>query len=295
MVAFFVQKDIRIFAECLSWVVILSSVGCAQGPRVKELSADAPVRLELKAAAGQEDVTKYYSHSRVVAQDEGQVVKEKDEVVLFAVKEKVTNVDDQKGRLAVQTTTIHKDGTVDLHDLAFPELNEEIVFEFSRRGQVFRAGGYPPESIFFVPPIPLPEGEVKVGDTWTLNHAWIGLKSGIPMGLQLVTIFKRLVQCGPGRCADLEVSGDVQIAGAPALRGQFASQISGRMLFSIERGAVVWADVRSREVMAMQNGRVNVVSCMASALTEPSEWRWTAIQELKCEPEFVAAKKIPGI
>jgi hypothetical protein len=269
----------------LSKIVALTFVfilfGCSSTQVIKDAGA---VRLELKGQPGQVDITRYYSHSYIEDFEGDQKVRQRDEIVDFKVKESVTKVDAKSGHISVKATTISKDGTVDLHDLAFPEKGEEIAYVFSRQGEVYRAGEYSPDSVFYVPPVPLPKTAVQVGDTWTLDHAWVGMKNGIPLGVHLVAILKNIVRCGKDRCADVEVSGGVEVIGLPSQRGQFRSQIWGRMWISIERGAVVWSEMRSRERMDVPSARSEVLSCMSAMLDEGKNWNLPSMAKLVCKP-----------
>lgn len=241
-------------------VLFVFSLGCATKSMV------GPNRIELKGQMGQVDVTRYYSHSYIEDYEGSQKIRQRDEIVDFKVKEEVTQFDPVKDRMTVMTETIFKDGTVDLHDLAFPEKGEQIEFVLSRSGDVFKAGEYPPDSIFFVPPVPLPKETVSVGDTWTLDRAWVGMKNGVPLGVHLVIIFKDLTFCGKERCADLEVSGNVEVIGLKSKKNQFTSKIWGRMLMSLDRGNVLWSEMRSRELMNVPDAHTEVLSCMTATL-----------------------------
>ena len=273
----------------VSWLFIFA--GCTSA-RLNPVLPAPPVRIELKGGLGQEDLTRYYSHSRIHNFEEDQMVRARDEIVDFKVKEKVTNVDPKTGRLTINTTTVAKDGVVDLHDLAFPEMGEEIEYIFSRQGQVFKAGDYPEDSVFFVPPVPLPKTEVVVGDTWTLDHGWVGMKNGIPLGVHLVGILKNIFQCGTGRCADVEVSGQVEVIGVSPAKAQFVSTIWGHLLISVERGTVIWSEVRSKERMNVPGARTEVLSCMVASLEAPKEWQKPSGLSESCKPSEEAVKSL---
>lgn len=279
-------------SQAAIWLVGFLSVGCASGGGTKPIDNAGPVSLALKAEVGQEDVTRYYSHSRIKNFESVQLVRERDEMVEFRVREKVAKIDPGTGNLTIKVETVQKDGTVDLHDMAFPEKGEEIEYVMSRRGEVLRAGEYPPDSVFYVPPIPLPKEPVEIGDTWTLDHAWIGLKSAIPLGVHMVAILKDIRSCGKGRCADVEVSGNVEVIGAAPQKAQFSSVLWGRMLMSVERGTVIWSEIRSREKMTIPNERTDVLSCMVAELESPKDWRPRGVSQT-CTPSEAPVTKIP--
>lgn len=273
------------------YLICFVSIGCASGG-TKSIGQAGPVSIALKAEVGQEDVTRYYSHSRVKSFEGAQLVRERDEMVEFRVRERVSNIEPGTGHLTIKTETIQKDGIVDLHDLAFPEKGEEIEYVMSRQGEVLRAGAYPPDTVFYVPPIPLPKGPVEIGDTWTLDHAWIGMKNEIPLGVHLVAILKDISECGKGRCADIEVSGNVEVIGIAPQKAQFTSVLWGRMLIAVERGTVIWSEMRSREKMTVPNSRTDVLSCMVAELETPKGWRPRSASQT-CTPSEAPVTKIP--
>ncbi len=247
--------------------------GCAGFGLKSGVKIPKQVTLELKGGARQIDENQYYSFSHITDFEDGQKVREREEAVEFRVRETVTGYNATQGTISVVAETLSKDGTVDLHDLAFPEKGEEIEYVFTKSGKVLKAKPFPPDSVFYVPPIPLPKEPVQVGDTWTLDHAWVGMKNGIPLGVHMVAILKDILPCGKGVCADVEVSGDVEVIGIKRSQADFNSKLWGRMWISVERGTVVWSEVRSKERMVVPRQRTDVVSCMISRLDEPKEWK----------------------
>ena len=244
-------------------VLSLLTLGCAG--LVK--SQSTPVLIEFKGKPGTVSETRYYSGSRTITYAQGQVVRDRIEGVDFSVRTTVQGYDPSSKILKLNVSTVRKDGNVDLHDLAFPELNEKIDFVVNGvTGVVMKAGAYPPHSIFFVPSLPMPKGPVEVGDTWTLDHTWYSASDQIPLRLSLVGIFKDIVNCEGGkRCADLEISGSVELMHAPTTpNSSFISRVWGRVLFHLERGDVIRSDMRSREEMSVPGDRVVITSCVIS-------------------------------
>jgi hypothetical protein len=164
--------------------------------------------------------------------------------------------------------TVEKDGTADLHELGFPEMGEAIDYVIRGNGEVLKAGHYPEQSLFFVPALPVPSASVKVGDTWPMDHTWYSAKDGIPLRLQVIGILKDIVACEGGKvCADIEISGDVKLGAMKAVpRNVFSSRLWGRMLFSLDRGDVIWSQMRSREDMKTPGHEMKVSSCMLSEM-----------------------------
>lgn len=227
------------------------------------------VDLVLSGKKDAETRTYYHSDSSVENLEDGQKVRDHQELLDFMVLTKVMDI--KPDQLTVRTTTVEKDGTSSLHDYAFPEPDETVDFVYTKKARVVSADPFPKESIFFLPPISLPEGPVKTGDTWTMRHAWISSNESLPLNLDLVTIFKDLIPCGEfGRCADLEVSGRIDVVNEKFQRAvTFDSRLWGRMLFSLDRGDVIWSEIRSHEVFKAANTEMRVTSCMVSK-TQPS-------------------------
>ena len=265
--------------------------------QAKVLKEPGQVSLKLKALAGRKEITNYYSHSKVKTFEDNQIVREKDEIVEFKVEAETLAPNSENGFIRTIVTTLDKDGLVDLHDLAFPEVKERIEFVFRPNAEVMYAGGYPKSSVFYVPPLSLPNEKVLVGDTWEMQRSWVSMKNNIPLKLQLVTILKNIYECGKNeRCADLEVSGDIGIIATLNKSTNFTSQISGRMIFSIDKGSILWSLVKSVESLNIGSTRMEVQSCLMSSLQEPDEDIWASKgSEVKCDPLAPESFPIPRI
>lgn len=226
--------------------------------------------LRLKGQHGETALTDYHSSSAVSDFEGGQKIRDHQEILDFTVSTQVMEA--RQNQFTVRTVTVEKDGSGSLHDFAFPEPGEQIDFIYSTEGKVLKADPFPKQSIFFLPPISLPTNEVKIGDTWAMDHAWISSNDGLPLNLNMVTIFKDVVPCGPfGRCAELEVSGQVEMANERLQRlVDFDSKLWGRLWFSIDRGDVIWSEVRSQDVFKSKQNEMRVLSCMVSKMRSPS-------------------------
>ncbi|MBK7843234.1 MAG: hypothetical protein IPJ71_05985 [Bdellovibrionales bacterium] len=259
---------VTIFAGCASLPrggSVENGDTAGEGPR--GLQEKQPIPLKLKGVVGRKEKSWYYSASTAETHEDGQIVRRKEEAVAFTVESRFKSQAD--GVIVFDAETIEKDGQVDLHDLAFPELNELIEFKLKESGEVLQAGFYPPTSVFFVPPVPLSREAVLIGDTWTIQHEWISMKNGVPLRADLTLIFKGLHQCGKGRCAELEISGEVAIIDAKMKEVKFQNEISGRLLFSIDQGTVVAMRVANKEAMLMGHSFLRVFSCMVGQIVEP--------------------------
>lgn len=275
--------------------------GCATGRSSQSLSASlkrindpGSVTIQLKGQKGDKAATRFYSHSQTKSFHQAQIVKKKDEIVEFTLVETIKHNNTSSDRITVLSTSKDKDGVVSLHDLAFPEKDEVIEYIYTSKGKVLKAGDYPKWSIFYVPPLPLPDGPVQVGDTWEMTEEWRSMNNGIPLQVSLVGILKNVYQCGEDRCADIELSGDVAIANAPAVEIDFISEMHGRLLFNLDKGMNVWSLIQGQEDLRVNEDQTIVVSCLASNLLEPETAQFSMDRSMtKCDPTGQPVTEIP--
>ena len=149
---------------------VLVLITCLSIVHCTTLRKEDAVTLELKGKPGDAYETRYYSNSRMMAYSEGQLLRDRTDAVDFTVRTEIKSYDPTTKLLKFKVKTVRKDGKVPLHDLAFPELKQEIDYVVDGgTSAVLQAGTYDKQSLFFVPSIPMPKGPVSVGDTWTLN------------------------------------------------------------------------------------------------------------------------------
>lgn len=273
-------------------LLALGIAGCSTAKKGEEGSPASAVEIRFKGRPGQAYEAKYYSSSRILTYSENQLVKDRIEAVEFTVKNEVKAYDPDAGTVTFVNTTIEKDGVVPLHDLAFPEKGEVIEYIIKSTGQVLKAGDYPPQSLFFVPAMPVPKDKVQIGDTWPLEFIWASAREGIPLKLEVTGILKDIVSCNAGhRCADVEVSGRVGLANPALAQARFESRLWGRMLFDLDRGDVTWSQTRSREEMVSKSDRILVSSCMISETKSISGYK----TKVECEPKEEPVTAVPRL
>lgn len=274
-----------LFRVLLLGFLAIDITACATQPMPQEIAIQpdqGPVLLALKPSMGDSDITQYRSRTVTTNFIEGQIRHKLSESLDFKVETKVLHVDTAHNIGTYQLSTLEKDGKADMNDYALPEPEEPMEIVLNANAKVLRAGNYPPGTLFYVPPISLPEKEVSVGDTWPMSSDWVSLKSGINLRLEIVSTLKSIRDCGaPGRCAEVEVSGGVVVPGANALNissstqpdvagVKFSSEIRGRMLLSLSKGTVLYSIVRTDEKMSSTKESSEVASCMVSYTIEPS-------------------------
>lgn len=253
--------------------------------------------LKLRFETGRMERIRYTSGSVTKTFEGTQIVNERSEAVDFLVQNKTTKVL-PNGNLHLKVETLSKDGQVDLRDMAFPEPNEVLEMVYAANAKVLKAGRYGTESIFFVPPMSLPDVPVSIGDTWTLSHRWKSQKNGVELKLELTSILKNIYPCVGNpfkdRCAEIEISGDVTVPAAKQSGFELSSRNSGRLLISVTTGAYIWGDIRTEETFQSGGIRMEVRSCIESILEEPSEERWPWRQSIKCDPAESVPTSVPG-
>ena len=191
------------------------------------------------------------------------------------------------GVFNARVTTTAKDGHSSLREMAFPELHEVIELTTTARGEVLRAGGYAPSSVFFIPSLPLPAGPVRIGDTWALDHDWTSGVDHFPLRLEIIGVLKDIDFCAGGHvCADVEVSGHVALRVPPDNAGaRFDSRVRGRAVFDVDRGDVIWAHVVSREEITLGPEVSVIESCLLS--------RVAGGPRPTCVPDFADPINVP--
>ncbi len=253
---------------------------------LKRVNQPGAVTIQLKGQKGDQAVTRFYSHSQTKNFHQAQIIKKKDEIVEFSLVESIKSHNLKEDRITILATSKDKDGVVSLHDLAFPEKDEVIEYVYTSRGKVLKAGSYPKWSIFYVSPLPLPEGPVNVGDTWEMTEEWRSMNNGIPLQVSLVGILKNVYQCGEDRCADIELSGDVAITNASIAEIHFVSEMHGRLLFNLDKGMNVWSMIQGQEDLRVNEDQTVVTSCLTSRLlkSEKVQWLSESSSRVNCLP-----------
>ena len=259
------------FGSCLLTFTVVSGlffslIGCVSQTPSK------PIELRLKSEVGRTEVVHYHTHSVVKTFAADQIAREKYDEMDFKAKTKTTKIDEKKNIHQV-VSVFEKDGFMNLHDMAFPELDESIEMIFTPLAEVEKAGLRPKGGIFYVPPISLPENPVAVGETWTMKSRWISSHNGLKMELDLVSILKRLVPCAQkDLCADLEVSGQVHVPQLKKSPVQIESQIKGRILFAVNAGTVLWSEIRNKDKIKTGDELVEIEACLESLMTAPADY-----------------------
>lgn len=280
-------------------------VGCqslgksSQTLTLAEAKLNQPVDLLWVGTPGRTEKSRYYSHSSTRSYDGLAIRHQREEIVEFVVQSKVTKVDAQTQQSTYEIMTLEKDGPVNLKDMAFPELGETLELVLTKKAKIVSAGTYPKTSIFFVPPVSLPNSPVEVGSTWTLTHEWMSLNNGMRLQLNLVTILKGVYECGQNdRCFEMEVSGDVELPdmkNVPASSSaHLESKVNGRILYSQKTSSIIWSDVRNKESFLADGMRVEVLSCIQSKVEEPTDSALPAAATPVCNPNEPMPEVVPG-
>lgn len=285
----------RIAPISLCWLLLGGFAGCASAPGVGVSDRDVPivvatlqpldvegaVSLRLGAETGRSERMKHASRVVAKSYEMGRPRTREENLVGFESRTEIRGMED--GTISQAVTTSEKKGEIDLHSLALPEIGETLELRLMPHGQVLHAGGYPKDSVFYVPPILLPSGLVEVGDTWSSTAEWVSAEERTPFQMEMVGVLKGFVACGSDQCADIELSGEVRLPFELRQLIAFDSEWRGRMLFARHSGSLVWSRIDSLETMRTEGATRRVHSCLESALIEPTEIRLESIAEPSCE------------
>ena len=286
---------------CLLIVVMLLATACMhqklnlpekevnrlQFNEFKKAQVLEPVELKLKARLGQVEKTKFNSASVTEVFENGSLTNIREESVDFTAKAeimKLVNTNEFIERLS----TSQKDGQIDLHDFAMPEIGEELWVTYDSQAKILKAGNFPANSLYFVPPVSLPAEKQGVGATWTMEARWV-TEQGVPLSLKLLSILKGFIVCGEKEvCADIELSGEVTLdaheANSASLSDvNFESLWQGRLFFALERGSILWSLVESHEAWDADKVHREVRSCLESTLVEATTFKLWQDEKHKCQ------------
>ncbi len=291
----------RLFLSGLVMVAVFSLSACvhksvtvgrsivrpnAEGMAPTKLSG--PVTLRLKAPVGRLEQVAYSHRATSNSFEDQQLRHHKEDSLDFVSQAETVKVStgDAQGiqRFTQVLSVLKKDGVADLHEFAMPDLGERLEVTADSLGHIVKSGDYPPNSIFYVSPMSLPEKPVSAGDTWTMQASWLSLEEMVPYQLDMVSILKGFWTCGKDTCAEIEISGDVGFQGPLSQTLQFKSTWQGRIFFALEAGTVVWSRTDSEERLIADKVRRDVDSCLEAVLIEPSDVKLPGLKGARCEP-----------
>jgi hypothetical protein len=245
-----------------------------------------PVTLRLLGEVGRTELARNCSATHTKTFEKGRISHERVEGVDFEVESKTVSVDGD--RMTQEVRTVSKDGTVPLHSFALPEYGETLELITNSQAKVFKAGNYPKESIFFVPPIPLPDHPVKVGESWVMKVWWLSEQSTLRLSSKVTATLLGVQPCGESTCADVEMKGSVLLDPPVNKKGEFNHSLRGRYLLELKRGLLVWGEFQSTERLQAPGARVEVSSVLRSHLVEPRGYHTLSRAEPACPLETTA-------
>lgn len=233
---------------------------------IKKIESSEPMSLQLKSEVGRQEIFKVKSYYKTTFYEKGQKLRERDQEVVFQYETKTLSISD--GIIEQNTTVTQKEGFIPLHEMAYPELKEELKVQYKRNGEVVQVGEYPKESLWYLSYLPLPQQAKKIGESWTYEHSWIS-EEKLPLKIQLKLTLVRLYQVKGQQVAEIELSGETQLGALKGIKKQgllnLESHIKGGFLFSLTRGSLLWSYVSSEE--SMGHGVENHVKVRSCSLT----------------------------
>ncbi len=277
--------------KLLALVLLIFATACAHKPlgpvpvssQWVATQLSGPVELKMNSDVDHVEKSAYIARSGSENYESGQLRGQKDETVDFVAQTTTLKVEPDKDRITQMITVTAKDGPGNLSDYAMPELGEQLETVINSHGVILKSGEYPPQSIFFVPQISLPDGPVQVGDTWTMQSDWLSPGESIPFHLEMVSILKGFYKCGSDDCADLGLSGEVTISGDLNRVIHFKSIWRGRTLFAVKSGTTVWSRINSEENFTAESVRRQVKSCIEDLLLEPKNLNLPGLTKPTCD------------
>lgn len=295
------MQNQKFFSAVKILIICLSLSACSTNKKrsARELEAKPaaieitkPVSIKLGHKAGYKERHKYHVSSVTKQADQGQILREREEIVDFETRYLVERV--KADVFDVKFETFNKNGVIDLHDIVMPRIGEKLHLQITSQGKVLKAGNYPKTSSFYLSPVALPEDPVKIGDTWFLEEKWINEKSSMPMKIELVSILKKVYEVKGKQFAEIETSGEVLVPKEVFNGVEFESKIVGRIIIALESGAVAWSEIRNNETLAYPNSTLEVLSCMEAKLIEPKDYEWPWAKDPSCDPRTDFVYAIPG-
>jgi hypothetical protein len=253
--------------------VLVLMVGCSTSSKLESSYVDSEGRakLSLVPQKNKSEITQYSSRG-ITRIYKGETLERKTkEDVDFEVEQKVISVDPVKKHILYEIKTIGKKGEGDLHEFAVPELNEVIQMTLDSQANVISAGKYEPTSVFYVPPVSLPKEAVAVDESWVMKKQWITMTNQLPLEIEIVSILKDIFSCQSGKCAKIEISGEVTILGADPKVVKLESLVRGYMIFSLDLGTIIWSHVLNDQNLITKEFRAKSQSCLVSYVSQP-EW-----------------------
>ncbi len=242
-------------------LILLVLASCSHNPFKKNES----ISIKLKGLEGYEEKYTVFSQTLVENIKDDQLMNQKIEVVDFDLFNKTTKVNDSG--IHISSTTTRKEGSMQLHDMAYPELNERIDFVYNQEGEVLKAGSFLKNSLFFLPPIPLPKKAIRVGDHWDYEGRWTAPSLQGTMKIKLQMELKKILPCFSNeKCVGVQWTGIVNPDQGQKFNLPVESVIQGYALYRPLTGSQLWSYTRNIESFSLQNLKLRVSSCVQSIL-----------------------------
>lgn len=251
--------------------------------KLAKIDLNYPLDIKVIGEKGYVEKMRHFSYTIQKKYVNGYISSEKQETAIFTVKSEIKNINPEQNLIEYDTVTTEKIGVLDLNDLAFPNLNEHMQVILNDKGKILKAGDYPPFSIFYLPPLPLPERPVRVGDTWAYKGSWINPGQGIEFNIDLVMILKETYSCLDKEiCIKVEVAGNVYMPKKLQKIMDLTSRIKGQVLYRPRTGSFLFAEIHNDESLKISQEKVDSKSCIISKMID--FYPQTEIENLKCEP-----------
>jgi hypothetical protein len=161
---------------------------------------------------------------------------------------------DNEQEFIVRNTTVEKRGEGDLHHFGFPEIHETIEIQLDYLGQVQLVKGQPDSSVFYLPPVLLPDYAVGPGSTWEDTYLWKGEGSSAPY-------FKTRIQCEFVKKETWKKRDVYRIRMiAETALNRFSSEVEltsrsdGYLLWDNKMGSVLYSESQGKDMLRSKRG-----------------------------------------
>jgi hypothetical protein len=250
--------------------------------KVTNVPQQEVISLKLSPGLGQVEVTSNCYVTSTKSFINGEIRAKKIETTDF--KTQVTTIKTGK-EIRQLIETIAKDGGASLHDLAYPELNEQIDLTLEPSGKVLKAGHYAKDSIFYIPALPLPDKPVKTGDQWEVENTWVESSAKLKLTSKIKSKFVEYTTCGDHQCVLIEFTGTMDAPEKLKKEMNFEHKLTGRFLFDPVLSLVPYAFFEADERLQEKGGQVVVKSRLRSILLQPPGYHTINREEQLCPSE----------
>jgi hypothetical protein len=250
--------------------------GSCSGLGLKSVDQSKPQKIELSLIAGNLNVDRYKTSSRIsvhtkTSSGDKKLTEKKFETSSFNLNRQTIDVD-ESGQATFKYWVTEVEGDVDLTNMGLPPQGKTLVEAVDKKARVLAVKDFPEQTIFYLPKIALPEKAVSPGDEWEYLGRWRSLKTGWPFEVKLNLKLKTWLMCGGLKCAHITYTGAVSLPeDSPLKQSVLDSEVVGEFVYAPVGHQFIWTYSKSEETFKSPSKVVSVDSCTASHQTSPDK------------------------